>query len=72
MASWRVTSDAGGQYDWDAAGNPVSGHVVSFLTGNGNKGSVFVPDDHYNVAAVKALIAGQADVADSIASLSSD
>lgn len=72
MATWRVTGDQPDQYQFDAPGNPVLGHVISFTTGENNKGSVFVPNDHYNAAHVKTLIAAQAQVADEVASLSSN
>lgn len=69
--SWQVTGDVPNQWGFDAASNAVAGHVVSFTTGRGNKGSVFVPDDHYTVDEVRALVAAQAKRADDIRSLSS-
>lgn len=68
-ATWTVTGQAADQYEFDGAGNPVSGYVVSFLTGNGNKGSVFVPVEHYNPATVKTLIQGRADTMDAVGGL---
>jgi hypothetical protein len=69
--TWQVTGDTPGQYDMDAAGNPVTGHVIAFTTGAGNRGTVFVPDQHYNAASVKALVAAQAAIVDEISSLKS-
>jgi hypothetical protein len=42
------------------------------MTGAGNRGSVFVPNDHYNPAAVKVLIHAQAVTADSVALLTNE
>lgn len=70
--TWAVTGDTPDQYDFDSGGSPVIGHRVSFLTGAGHRGSVFVPNDHYNASAVKALVHSQAVIADSVASLTSE
>ena len=70
--TWKVTGDTPDQYDFDNGGNPVVGHRVSFITGAGNRGSVFVPNDHYNPAAVKVLIHAQAVTADSVAALTNE
>lgn len=67
--TWHVTGDTPDQYNFDNAGSPVLGHQITFITGEGNRGSVFVPNDHYNPAAVKALVNGQATTADAVASL---
>jgi len=70
-ASWTITGQAPDQFEFDGAGNPVSGYRVSFLTGNGNKGSVFVPEVHYEAATVRRLVAAQANRMDEVGSLSS-
>lgn len=70
-ASWQVTGDTPDQYEFDGAGNPVIGHRVAFLTGEGHRGSVFIPNDHYNPHYVRIQIAAQAAVADEVNSLSS-
>lgn len=67
--TWSVTSDNPDQLEFDGAGNPVSGHRIGFITGAGNRGSVFVADDHYNANAVRALINAQAVRADQIRGL---
>lgn len=48
----------------------MQGHRIGFLTGEGNKGSVFVDDNHYTPAKVRELINAQAVKADTIAGLS--
>lgn len=68
-ATWTVTSDTPDQFSTTGAPNPTLGHVITFITGNGNRGSVFVPNDHYTVPATRALIQPQADRADEIAVL---
>lgn len=70
MASWEVTGDTPDQYDFAAGGNPVLGHVITFITGERNRGSVFVPNDHYSAANVRKLVAAQAKTADEVGSLS--
>lgn len=70
--TWQITGDTPDQYEFDAANNPVTGHRVSFLTGAGRRGSVFVPEDHYNAAAVRQLVAAKAAIADEVGSLTSD
>ena len=68
--TWQVTGDVPDQVTFDGAGNPVTGHRISFLTGDGNRGSVFVDDDHYTPDAVRAVIHAQAERVDSINNLS--
>lgn len=70
MATWQVTGDTPDQYQFDNPGNPVLGHVIAFTTGEGNKGSVFVPNDHYSAAKVKTLVAAQAAIVDEVRNLS--
>ena len=69
-ATWTVTGQQSDQTTF-IGGQPVSGHVVSFVTGEGWRDSVFVPDDHYNAANVKKLVQAAADRADSVGKLSS-
>lgn len=68
-ATWTVTGDSPDQFSTTGTPTPVLGHVISFVTGNGNRGSVFVPNDHYNESAVRAIIQPQADETDKIAVL---
>lgn len=67
--TWQVTGDTPDQLEFDGAGNPVQGHRVSFRTGDGNVGSVFVDDNHYNAANVRKMINAQAVRADEVAGL---
>ena len=48
----------------------VRGVLVSFTTGAGNKGSVFVPDTQYTVDAARTAIAARAAVLDAVSALS--
>jgi hypothetical protein len=68
-AYWTVTGDSPDQFSTVNSATPVLGHVIQFQTTNGNRGSVFVPNDHYTTAHVRAAIQVQADLADEIASL---
>lgn len=70
-ATWSVTGQQADQTDF-VGGQPVTGHVVQFLTGNGWRGSVFVPDDHYTPAKVKQLIQAAANTADAVGALTHD
>lgn len=70
-ATWSVTGDTADQISFELGPNPVTGHLISFLTGAGHRGSVFVPNEHYNPAAVRRLVQAQANLADEIGSLTS-
>lgn len=69
--TWQVTGDTPGQYDFDGAGNPVVGHTVAFVTGEGHTGSVFIPDTHYNATYVRAQIQAKARIVDEVNTLTS-
>lgn len=73
MAStWEVTGQEANQTQFNA-GNPVTGHVITFVTGNGWRDTVFIPDAQYaNVAAVKRAIQAAANLADSVGALKND
>lgn len=68
-ASWTITSDLPDQFSSSGTATPVLGHMIYFLTGNGNSGSVFVADPHYNVASVKAAVQTKANLVDQINAL---
>lgn len=72
QVTWTVTDQNSGQSDFTSAGQVVIGKRVFFLTGAGNRGSVFVPDDHYNPGTVAAMIAAEAAQLDAISALTSD
>lgn len=60
--SWTVTGQLDNQYSYDGSGQPVLGHVVSFITGAGERGSVFIPEDKYTVANVSKAIHAKAEI----------
>lgn len=68
-ASWKVTGDMPDQVFF-IAGQPVSGHLISFITGNGHPGSVQVADHDYVPARVRGIIAAKATVVDQVNGLS--
>jgi hypothetical protein len=70
--SWRVTGQLDNQYSNDGSGTPVLGHIVSFLTGNGDRGSVFLPEDRFNDVNVRNAINAKAKVIDAVAGLHHD
>jgi len=70
MAStYTVTRQAPDQYDFSAPGDPVIGTVVYFVTGDGNQGSVFVPNSQYRVATVRTMVAAKAKLIDEVAAI---
>lgn len=72
MAStWTVTGDLPDQFSTTGASTPVIGHVISFITGEGHRGSIFVSNDQYTTAAVKPALQAQANTVDAINSLKS-
>lgn len=68
--TWQVTRQVADYQIIDLAGLPVTGVLVSFITGAGNRGNVFIPDDQYanaaNVQAALALKAAQMDLVGSM------
>ena len=68
-SSWRITGDRPDQV-WFTAGVDITGHMITFVTGNGHPGSVQVPDDQYTVARVKAIVQAKANVVDAVNALS--
>lgn len=68
--TWQVTRQVADYQIIDLAGLPVTGVLVSFLTGAGNRGNLFVPDDQYaNPANVQAALAAKAQLIDTIGSM---
>jgi hypothetical protein len=66
---WTVTGDLPDQFSTTGSATPVIGHVISFQTTSGNRGTVFIPNDHYTAAQVKKAVQVQADLTDEINSL---
>lgn len=67
-ASWQVTGDSPDQV-WFVAGQSVTGHLITFITGAGKEGSVQVPDLDYVPARVRAIIQAKANVVDEVNAL---
>lgn len=70
QSSWRVTSQTE-QTQPNGLGQFVQGMMVAFITGNGVRGTVFVPDTQYNTDTVRQLISQKAAALDAVGSLSS-
>lgn len=71
-ASWSVTRQAADQVSLTNGNDPVTGVRIFFTTGEGNQGSVFIPDSLYhNVAGVRHAIQAQADQMDAVSALHS-
>lgn len=67
-SGWTVT----GQVETTTIGTDnrlVNGITVSFLTGDGVSGSVFVPNDQYTPDRVRAAIAARAGLLDAVQSM---
>lgn len=69
MAGWQVTSQVSDQVHITDAGQTVVGVQVYFMTAEGNRSSVFIPDDHYNEAEVRRAIEAKAKIVDSVGAL---
>lgn len=70
-SGWIVTSQLTDQVIVTAAGQAVTGVQIFFTTGNGNQGSVFIADNHYNPKVVKEALHFQAGLIDTIGALNS-
>lgn len=66
---WQITSQLSDQFENTAAGQTVLGVRVYFITGNGNEGSVFVPQNLYTVRNVQERVRAQAQLLDDIGAL---
>lgn len=64
--TYQVVRQAPDQYDPNNPGNPVVGVIVYFMTGEGNEGSIFVPQTRYTVKNVHQMVAAQAKIADEV------
>lgn len=70
-SGWVVTSQLTDQVIVTAAGQAVTGVQIFFTTGQGNEGSVFIADNHYNPKVVVPAIHAQAGLIDTIGQLNS-
>lgn len=66
---WTVTSQSSDQVQVTPAGQAITGVIVYFTSSEGNHGSVFVPDNHYNAATVRKMVQARANLLDEIGSL---
>lgn len=70
MAStWTVVDQIPNQYGPSIGNNPQLGVVISFITGDGWRSSVWVSDDHYTAAEVRAAITAKVAVVDAVGKL---
>lgn len=69
MAGWTVTSQVTDQVRVTDAGQTVTGTQIYFITAEGNRGSVFVTDDHYSAAEARKAIAAKAAIVDEVGKL---
>lgn len=69
---WAVTSQAPDQLVIDEAGDPQRGTRVQFVTGLGERGSVFVPEHWYRANIVRDMINEKARLIDHIGTLTSE
>lgn len=69
-STWTVDSQT--EQVQGGAQGIVRGVLISFTTGQQNKGTVFLADDRYSVAAARDAIAARAALLDSVSQLSSE
>lgn len=69
--SWRVTGSTE-RTQVGPDGTPVAGLVVTYVTGAGGQGTVFVPKTGSSVDAIRAAVAQAAAQTDAINALTSD
>jgi hypothetical protein len=67
--TWEVTDQLANQYGPASAGTPQLGVEVFFITGLGNRSSVWVANDHYNVTEVRNAIIAKAVIVDGVGTL---
>lgn len=70
--SWQVTSVVGDQVIPTQAGQTITGSYVYFLTGDGNEGSVFVPNAIFNHDTVERMVREAAIKLDRVASITGE
>lgn len=67
--NWQVTGQVTDQVKVTDAGQTIEGVQVYFITGEGVRASVFIPDDQYNEASVKRAIEARARQVDNVSKL---
>lgn len=71
MAStWTVTDQIPNQYGPSTGNTPQLGVVIEFITGDGWRSSVWVSNDHYTTAEVRAAINAKVATVDAVGKLS--
>lgn len=68
-STWQVTGQLEGQ-EFNAQHQLVPGVRITFTTGQGHQGTVFVPRAQYNPAKVRELVGQQAALMDEVGGLS--
>lgn len=68
-SGWTVTSSIPAT-NIDSAGRVVKGYQVTFNTGLGHTGTVFIPESQYQPDMVRSAIMAQATIVDAINTLS--
>lgn len=68
-SGWKITDQVTDQVQNTRAGATVTGVQVYFITGDGNEGSVFVMDQHYNAANVRKAVQAKANLIDEVGAL---
>ncbi len=69
-ASWSVTGQVEAT-EFSQQGQMQKGVRISFQTGQGHTGTVFVPQAQYNPDTVRQLVQAQANLMDQVGALSS-
>ena len=70
-SGWKVTGQQEG-VQVDATGHVVTGVTVSFLTGHGVTGTVFLPDAQYTPDNVRNAVQAKSAILDAVTGLSSE
>lgn len=68
-SGWTVTSSIPAT-NIDSAGRVIKGYQVTFTTGLGHTGTVFVPESQYQPDMVRSAIKAQASIVDAVNTLS--
>lgn len=68
-SGWRVTDQVTDQVQNTRAGATVTGVMVYFITGDGNEGSVFIANQHYNAKNVRRAVQSHANLLDEVGAL---
>lgn len=68
-SGWKITDQVTDQVQNTRAGATVTGVMVYFITGEGNEGSVFIVNQHYNAKNVRKAVQAQANLLDEVGNL---